>query len=71
LQDLPGIGPKTYSGLLQVFNNEIDLMEQTPIEDILQVAGNKAAAAIADMRTGRLMISPGGGGKYGKVSTIK
>ena len=71
LKVLPGIGPKTYHNLLQEFPNEIVLMEQTPIDDIRRIAGGKAAAAIDDMRSGRLMISPGGGGKYGKVRTNK
>lgn len=67
LKDLPGIGPRTYNNLLQAFHNEIELMERTPIEEIMGVAGKKAAAAINDMRLGRLIIAPGGGGKYGKV----
>jgi len=67
LKDLPGIGPRTYSNLLNVFPNEIELMEHTPIDDIIRIAGDKAAAAINDMRSGRLLITPGGGGRYGKV----
>jgi len=69
LKDLPGIGPKMYNKLLNVFPNEIELMEQIPIVDIIEVAGKKAANAINDMRLGRLTITPGGGGKYGKVSS--
>ncbi len=71
LKDLPGIGPRIYNSLLQEFPNEIELMEKTPLDDIRRAAGNKAAAAIDDMRSGRLIISPGGGGKYGKVRTNK
>lgn len=67
LKDLPGIGPRTCSKLLQAFNNEIEIMEKTPGEDIIRVAGRKAAAAISNMRSGRLLVTPGGGGKYGKV----
>ncbi len=67
LKDLPGIGPKTYKALLQNFFNEIEVMEQTPLEDIARIAGKKAAAAIRHMRCGELSITPGGGGKYGKV----
>jgi PHP family Zn ribbon phosphoesterase len=68
LKDLPGIGPKMYNKLLNVFPNEIELMEQIPIEDIIEVAGKKAAKAVNDLRSGQLTITPGGGGKYGKVS---
>ncbi|MEA4923913.1 MAG: endonuclease Q family protein [Syntrophomonadaceae bacterium] len=67
LQNLPGIGPKLYNALLQNFPNEIEVMEQTPLEDIARIAGKKAAAAIRRMRCGELSITPGGGGKYGKV----
>jgi len=66
LKDLPGIGPMTYNKLLGV-TNEIELMEHTTIEDIIQVGGEKAADIINAMRQGRLSIVAGGGGKYGKV----
>lgn len=67
LKDLPGIGPRTYNKLLGVFPNEIELIEKVSIEDISMVAGVNIAATIGDMRLGRLGISVGGGGKYGKV----
>ena len=68
LKDLPGIGPRTYLKLIQAFPGEIELMEKAGIEDISRVGGAKAAAAIRDMRLGRLRITPGGGGKYGRVT---
>ena len=68
IKDLPGIGPVTYNKLRQAFGNEIEVMETVPIEDISRITGEKTAAVINDMRLGRLSISPGGGGKYGKVS---
>jgi uncharacterized protein (TIGR00375 family) len=67
LKDLPGIGPMTYNKLLEAFPNEIELIESVPIDHISQAAGGNIAAIIADMRMGRLNISSGGGGKYGKV----
>jgi uncharacterized protein (TIGR00375 family) len=67
LKDLPGIGPRTYAKLLQYFPNEIELMEKTSIEEISRVAGTNVATTIKDMRQGRLGITTGGGGKYGKV----
>lgn len=68
LKDLPGIGPRTYSNLLQAFDNEIELMEKTPLEEIMRAGGKKAAAAIFNLRSERLVITPGGGGKYGRVN---
>lgn len=67
LKDLPGIGPAMLSRLRQAFVNEIELIERTPLNQLEQVAGAKVAAAINDMRLGRLAIQAGGGGKYGKV----
>ncbi len=68
LMNLPGIGPRTHEKLLQFFTNEIELMEETPIESISRVAGANVANTIARMRQGLLGITAGGGGKYGKVS---
>lgn len=67
LKDLPGIGPKSYSVLLQNFPNEIEIIENAPLEDIIRIAGKKTGLAIQSLRSGELDISPGGGGKYGKV----
>ncbi|MCX5780584.1 MAG: endonuclease Q family protein [Firmicutes bacterium] len=68
LKDLPGIGPRTYIKLMQAFPAEIELLETVRLEDINRVGGAKAAAAVKDMRLGRLGIIPGGGGKYGRVT---
>ncbi|MDD3023999.1 MAG: endonuclease Q family protein [Syntrophomonadaceae bacterium] len=67
LQQLPGVGPKTLDKLLKVFKNEINLIEKANIIDIQNLAGKEIAAMIYEMRSGRLEISPGGGGYYGKV----
>lgn len=68
LKDLPGIGSRTYLKLMQAFPKEIELLENVRLEDISRVGGAKAAAAVKDMRLGRLGIIPGGGGKYGRVT---
>ena len=70
LKDLPGIGPAAISKLLKAVPNEIELAELTPMDELSEIAGPLVAAAINDMRQGRLKISAGGGGKYGKVSRI-
>jgi uncharacterized protein (TIGR00375 family) len=67
LKDLPGIGPSMLSRLNQAVANEIELIENTPLEELNQIAGPKVAATINDMRLGQLGIAVGGGGKYGKV----
>jgi PHP family Zn ribbon phosphoesterase len=55
------------SRLNQAAANEIELIENTPLEELNQIAGPKVAATINDMRLGQLGIAVGGGGKYGKV----
>jgi len=67
LKDLPGVGPKLKEKLLAFFFDEINILEKASIDDIARVAGENVASQIARMRVGRLPITPGGGGKYGRV----
>jgi len=67
LQKLPGIGPKTLEKLRAGLGSEIDICENANQDDISKIAGETVAALIMEMRKGRLDISPGGGGRYGKV----
>lgn len=67
LKDLPGVGPKIYNKLLQIFPGEINLLENIAIEEISRAAGPGLAASVEKMRRGQLDIIPGGGGKYGRV----
>lgn len=67
LKDIPGLGPVTLKKIMVCADNEIELMEKTPVEMIERIAGPAIAGIIRAMRAQRLDISPGGGGKYGKV----
>ncbi len=67
LKQLPGVGPQMHKKLLTYFENEINVMEKVPVEDIARIAGEDIAAMIIKMRKSRLQIIPGGGGHYGKV----
>ncbi len=67
LRQIPGVGPKTYTKLLNAFKHEIEIMEKVPFEDLANIAGQDIATGIQNMRLGRLSITAGGGGKYGKV----
>lgn len=69
LKDIPGVGPVMLKKLKNCAASEIELMEKTPVESIQKAAGPAIAGFIAAMRAQRLNISPGGGGKYGKVLT--
>lgn len=67
LASLPGVGPRTYQRLLEYLGNEIIVLEKASRNDIARAAGDSTAAIIMQMRAGRLPITPGGGGVYGKV----
>ncbi|QGT98985.1 Endonuclease [Candidatus Syntrophocurvum alkaliphilum] len=67
LKDIPGVGAKMYDKLIKFFFNEIEVLEKATIEDIEKIAGDNIAQIISKMRINRLDITPGGGGKYGKV----
>ena len=67
LKTLPGIGPKTYEKLINRFADEISVIEQAEIDKIEKIAGLEISLLIKNMRSNRLEITPGGGGKYGKV----
>lgn len=67
LISLPGVGPTTYGKLIQYLGSEIQVIEKASPDDIARVAGDNTAHLIMKMRVGRLPITPGGGGVYGKV----
>ncbi|MCM3738802.1 endonuclease Q family protein [Oceanobacillus luteolus] len=67
LEYIPTLGPKTYRKLLDIFGTEMDIIHQVESKELKKVVPQKLVDAIIDNREGRLVISPGGGGKYGKV----
>ncbi|MGR6836351.1 endonuclease Q family protein [Syntrophomonas erecta] len=67
LLSLPGIGPRTADRLVKYFGSEISVLERASGDDIVRLAGEPVAELILKMRLGRLKITPGGGGFYGKV----
>ncbi len=69
LRALPGAGPKTIEKLKKYFDNEIEILERADIQVIAKLGGEVVARQIEQMRSGRMTISPGGGGYYGKVTT--
>jgi len=67
LTSLPGVGPSTYQKLIRFLGNEIEVIEKASFDDIARIAGEKVAALVIQMRAGRIPITPGGGGVYGKI----
>jgi uncharacterized protein (TIGR00375 family) len=70
LSSLPGIGPKMYKRLLEGFGTEMAVLHHASKEDLIRVAGEKAAQWILGSREGKLVFQEGGGGVYGRVVDI-
>ncbi len=66
LEFLPGIGPKTISKLLEV-GTELEILNKIALDEIKNATNQKIANVIKDSREGKLIITAGGAGYYGKV----
>ncbi|MGD7007905.1 endonuclease Q family protein [Metabacillus sp. 84] len=67
LQFIPGIGPITLQKLKERFGTEMDILHRVSRSDLETAVSGKVAGMIADARSGKLPVSSGGGGIYGKV----
>lgn len=67
----PGIGPKTYTRLLDACGTEMHILHHASVSEMAAVVGAKIAGAIDNMRRNRATIVAGGGGVYGKVIVDK
>ena len=67
LEFVPGVGKKTLEKLFDYFGTEMNILHNASFQEISQVVGFKVARNIVLSRKGLLELSPGGGGKYGKV----
>ncbi|MFC7687244.1 endonuclease Q family protein [Ureibacillus sp. GCM10028918] len=67
LDFIPGIGPKTITKLLDVFGTEMNILHEASFEELMEVIPVKLANSIHLARTGKLGITVGGGGVYGKI----
>jgi len=56
-----------YGSFLSAFGNEIRVLVDVPVEELRELHPG-AGDAIARLRTGRVRLFPGGGGRYGRFS---
>lgn len=68
---LPGVGPKTINKLIDNFGTEMQVLHRVGYSDLEKVIGPKIARTIDLARKGQILITPGGGGIYGKVTEAK
>lgn len=67
LSFIPGLGTKTIEKLLNKFGTEMTILHKLSNDDIEAAVGDKIARNIILAREGKMNISAGGGGNYGKV----
>ncbi|MFO1443611.1 TIGR00375 family protein [Bacillus sp. Bva_UNVM-123] len=68
LEFIPGLGPKMLEKLLNHFGTEMAILHQVPFEQLAEIIPPKLAELIVKAREGKLSLTAGGGGKYGKIA---
>ncbi len=58
---------KSWSSLISEFGDEVSVLVDVDIEEIAKVTDERVSEAISALRQGKVIIHPGGGGKYGYV----
>lgn len=71
LEFIPGLGPAKFEALLRAFGTEMNILHRVSEQELAGVVGGDLAGSIAAARDGRLALTSGGGGTYGKVDTAK
>lgn len=67
LEFIPGLGPKLRGRLLDHFGTEMAILHEVSFDHLKEVVPVKMAERIVAARTGKLNLSAGGAGKYGRV----
>ena len=62
---------KEYNGLIDVFGTEFEILLNVDKKDLFSATQHIIAESIMRMREGRVSISPGYDGEYGKISIFK
>ena len=69
LEYIPGLGFKTLEKLRESLHHDMYIIHYASKEQIKNVANEKIAEYVIQLREGKLEIQPGGGGTYGKIVT--
>ncbi|ANB57439.1 PHP-associated family protein [Anoxybacillus sp. B7M1] len=69
LEFIPGIGHKTYKKLLERFKTEMYILHEATGLQLEEAVGEKLAQLILLARDGKLSMTAGGGGKYGRIAS--
>ncbi|MDC3413115.1 endonuclease Q family protein [Aquibacillus sp. 3ASR75-11] len=67
LEYLPSLGPKTFQKLLDKFGTEMNIIHKANFEALIEIVPENLARSIILMREGKLSVTAGGGGKYGRI----
>jgi len=67
LSFVPGINDRIMSYLLNYFGTEMAILNVATDEEIKKALNPEIAKNLIDARSGRLKMTPGGGGRYGRV----
>lgn len=62
---------RLWQSLLRRFGDEVSVLIDAPIGEIATVAGGEIADAVDAFRSGRIVVHPGGGGRYGTIEIPK
>lgn len=68
LQFVPGLGKKALERLLGAFGTEMQVLHRAAAAELAEVVGAPLAQRIEAARTGRLTVTAGSGGTYGKLA---
>jgi uncharacterized protein (TIGR00375 family) len=68
LEFIPGLGPRLLEKLVNHFGSEMAILHEVPYEALKEVVPAKIADLIMKARGGNILLSAGGGGKYGKIA---
>jgi len=71
LEFVPGLSPVMMERLLDRFGSEMAILHTATTRELHETVGWSLASNIALAREGKLILSPGGGGRHGRVEGVE